>query len=158
MISAQPLLLISGIYVIRDLNLSKLDNEHMENEPRVVIEINPPPSNNCCECCGRHVREIKPFDRDKANTSGVGALLVKNFRFMAPSKVKGVVELTPDVLNENGDVDDDKLIAKYGKVKVDQFYLAEQLAWSTTPSWECRDCFTLPDDEYFKRKLGKTGE
>jgi hypothetical protein len=47
-----------------------------------IIQINPPPSDERCEGCGRHVSEIKPFGRPGDPLVGdfSGALLVKHFR------------------------------------------------------------------------------
>jgi hypothetical protein len=36
--------------------------------------VNPPPSDRRCECCGKHISELEPFD------GPAGAILVKNFR------------------------------------------------------------------------------
>ena len=46
------------------------------------IVINPPPSDSRCECCGKHVSELKPFGGPGDPLVGDfnGALLVKTFR------------------------------------------------------------------------------
>lgn len=47
-----------------------------------TILINPPPSDKRCECCKRHISELKPFGGPSDPLVGnfSGALLVKNFR------------------------------------------------------------------------------
>jgi len=47
-----------------------------------VVRINPPPSDGRCECCRRHVSELKPFGGPGDPLVGdfSGALLVKHFR------------------------------------------------------------------------------
>ena len=51
-------------------------------EKNKTIWINPPPDDNCCECCGRHISELKPFGGPGDPLVGdfSGALLVKHFR------------------------------------------------------------------------------
>jgi len=47
-----------------------------------IVRINPPPSDERCECCGRHVSELKPFGGPGDPLVGdfSGALLAKHFR------------------------------------------------------------------------------
>jgi hypothetical protein len=40
------------------INLGGIDGE---KDPKPIIIINPPPGNGKCECCGRHISELKPF-------------------------------------------------------------------------------------------------
>jgi len=53
-----------------------------ENEKSQTIWLNPPPDDNRCECCGRHIRELKPFGGPGDPLVGDfnGAFLVKHFR------------------------------------------------------------------------------
>lgn len=48
----------------------------------MCVQINPPPEEGCCECCGRHVSELKPFGGPGDPLVGdfTGAFLVKHFR------------------------------------------------------------------------------
>ena len=41
------------------------------------ISLNPPPQDVRCDCCGKHISELKPFDKDR---SFGGAYLIKAFR------------------------------------------------------------------------------
>ena len=129
--------------------MNKLTPDDAKTGTRRTILINPPPEDGRCECCGRPMSELAPFE----GGDFAGALLIKNFRSMAPANALASM-VTPDVLADDGSVDDAKFVAKYGKDKVDQFYFAEQLACSVSPSWECRDCASLTDEEYFGKKVG----
>jgi hypothetical protein len=55
-----------------------------------LLNINPPPSDFRCECCGRHVNELKPFGKagDPLVGDFDGALLVKRGRAFAPRDEK----------------------------------------------------------------------
>ena len=57
----------------------------MAKKKKPVIHINPPPSSARCECCLRHISEIKAFGGkgDPVRGDFSGAKLVKNFRAMA---------------------------------------------------------------------------
>jgi len=46
------------------------------------LNLNPPPSDGRCQCCGRHISELKPFGDIELSRSysTKDALLVKNFR------------------------------------------------------------------------------
>ena len=50
------------------------------------ISINPPPTDERCDCCGRHINELKHFGKagDLLVGDFEGALLVKTFRRMGP--------------------------------------------------------------------------
>lgn len=54
----------------------------MKGEKKLKILINPPPSGRRCECCGKHISELKPFGGPGDPLVGDfrGALLVKTFR------------------------------------------------------------------------------
>lgn len=45
-------------------------------EDKKEISINPPPRDGNCECCGKNVKDLKPFGKGGFE----GALLVKTFR------------------------------------------------------------------------------
>jgi hypothetical protein len=54
-----------------------------------TVYINPPPRNKKCECCGRHIKDLKPFGGKGDPLVGdfKGALLVKTFREDVPNQV-----------------------------------------------------------------------
>jgi len=95
------------------------------------IVINPPLSDGCCEVCGKHTNNLKPFGGvgDPLVGDFNGAFLVKTFRSMAPP-------LTEEQMEEYRE--------KHGCERAD-FY--NQLQNSIEPSWECRDCIILTDEE-----------
>jgi len=99
-----------------------------------TIAINPPPKDRCCECCGRHTSELKPFGKEGDPLVGNfdGALIIKTFRPMALPK-------SEKELNELPEEDRD---------------LYEQVMNTISASWECRDCVVLFADDYFKKKFG----
>jgi len=96
--------------------------------------INPAPANARCECCRRHVSELKPFGGPGDPLVGDfrGALLVKKWRTIAP-------QLTEEQIEE--------LRQKHGDESAEA---QEQLQNTVEPSWECRDCIVLSGDEYFR--------
>lgn len=54
-------------------------------EEKKTISINPPPRNGNCECCGKNIKDLKPFGKagDPLVGDFDGALLVKTFRSMS---------------------------------------------------------------------------
>jgi len=103
------------------------------------IFINPPPQDKRCECCRKHISELKPFGHagDPLVGDFNGALLVKTFRTMALK------------LNEIQEEEYKKRITE------EQFNFYEQLSCTVEASWECRDCIILEDEEYFKKRSEK---
>lgn len=108
----------------------------MSKQKSISIAINPPPSDERCEVCGRHISALKPFGGacDPLVGDFTGALLVKTFRSMAP-------QLTEEQMK--------KFREKHGDAQA-AFY--DQLQNSIEPSWECRDCIVLTDEKRFRRR------
>jgi len=113
-------------------SVKKEDEQIRSHGPRLVI--NQPPADGRCECCGRHVSELKPFEGPGDPLVGdfKGALLVKTWRTMT-------VQLTEEQLRE--------LRQKHGDEAAEAH---EQLQNTIEASWECRDCIILSGDEYFR--------
>ena len=44
------------------VSLESVDNEE-DLKPRPGININPPPSDGRCMCCGKHISELKPYGK-----------------------------------------------------------------------------------------------
>jgi len=111
----------------------KRDNEQIRLHERRIV-VNPPPADARCECCGRHVSDLKPFGGPGDPLAGDfrGALLVKTWRTMT-------LQLTEEQLRE--------LRQKHGDEAAEAH---EQLQNTIEASWECRDCIILSGDEYFK--------
>lgn len=123
-------------------------------EDKKTISINPPPQNGKCECCGKNIKDLKPFGKagDPLVGNFNGAMLVKTFRSMAmPLKNKAWDEIN-NKYKKKGNYDgfEEELINKVGKKRADRLLFADQLADTVSASWECRDCIILNDEEYFK--------
>ena len=130
--------------------------EDLNLKPR--ISINPPPSDGRCDCCGRHISELKPFGKagDPLVGDFDGALLIKTFRPVGPydEEAENAVEEAVKHLADAGFKDKDPLewlIKKYGKEKGEGFYWSNEAYCQTSSSWECRDCAVLYEDEYFEK-------
>jgi hypothetical protein len=112
--------------------------------PKVgIINMNPPPQDGRCECCGRHLSELKPFGKagDPLVGDFDGALLVKRWRPDGPYDEDHGGDGFEDPLNW--------LISEYGEKKGTKFYWKAQFHDSIGKSWECRDCIVLDEAEYF---------
>jgi hypothetical protein len=121
------------------------------------ININPPPSDGKCQCCGRHISEVKPFGKagDPLVGDFEGALLIKKFRPDGPydEESEKAWDKAEKHLTDAGCEGKDPLewlIKNYGEEKGEYFYWSFQLHCSISKSWECRDCAVLDTDEYFE--------
>ena len=130
----------------KDLNL----------KPR--ININPPPPDGMCECCGRHISELKPFGKagDPLVGDFEGALLIKKFRPSGPYNEESEMAWNK-FYKQAADADfqdEDPLewfIKEYGKEN-GEFIIGLYQAYSQVGSnWECRDCACFDEDEYFEK-------
>jgi hypothetical protein len=140
------------------ISLSSIDSEQ-DLVPRVgVINLNPPPKDGRCECCGRHISELKPFGRARHPIFGdvEGALLVKQWRKLLPSDVKPqnvhgemVVKGPTGTIFENGKK---YLIEKSGDERAEEIRLYHFSGENKVgASWVCRDCACLDEEEYLER-------
>jgi len=70
-----------------------------------ILHINPPPMNKRCECCGRHIKDLKPFGGKGDPLVGdfKGALLVKTFRESVPNLVSASWECRNCIVLSNAD-------------------------------------------------------
>jgi len=121
----------------------------MKQKAKLVI--NPPPSDARCECCGKHVSEVKPYGGPGDPLVGdfKGALLIKIFRPMAP-RGNNRFDIS-DCMDNEGNLDEGKFVKKYSKKELEEFWIIEQLESTVGASWECRDCVILEEKEYFKK-------
>ena len=120
------------------------------------IIINGPPRDNRCQCCGRHISELKPYGGSGDPLIGDfnGAYLVRFYRPTFPfneEAEKAVEEAEACCGVEGGGAVKQWLINKYGKEKTDEIFSAIFAHSTVGKSWECRDCIVLDTDEYFEK-------
>ena len=139
------------IIVIDQIDKKKLENKKAVDRHKKVIWINPPPEDGRCECCGRHINELKPFGGPGNPLVGdfKGAILVKGFRYDFP-EVENPFDIS-DCLEKNGSLDENKFIKKYGEKELSRYILIESMEGQVSPSWECRDCIVLDTKEHYER-------
>ncbi|MGO9017767.1 MAG: hypothetical protein ACLQVJ_05370 [Syntrophobacteraceae bacterium] len=119
--------------------------------------INPPPSDRRCDCCGRHLSELKPYG--KAGDPLVGdfenALLVKTWVAEC-----GPYEDLDNLLEEYfGDCKNEEdanqakaiIIEKYGEKKMEDLDFYMMLRGSVHSVRLCRDCVILDKPELYER-------
>jgi len=117
------------------------------------IFINALPHRGRCQVCGKHINELKPFGGPGDPLVGdlSGEFLVKRWRSA------GLYDAADEKAWQEAEksVRDPKdilpwLISKYGEKKAFDIYFSCQAYGMIGPSWECRDCIVLRDDEYFE--------
>jgi len=105
---------------------------------RPGLNLNAPPADGKCQCCGRHITELKPFG-NSSDPLFCGAFLIKIFRpewFLGPAQL--------DVVYESSErLPDDPNV---WVVPSFEFFNGCEV------SWECCDCVGLNNTEYFKKK------
>lgn len=137
-----------GIY-----SMSKINGEKdLKPKPR-MISLNPPPKDGNCQCCGRHISELKPFDGagDFFLDDFDGAYLAKKIRPDGPYDEEAeVVSQAAFECYENDGFDNplDWMIEKYGKEKGEGLFYRAMSYGTARSSWECRNCFVLDTNEY----------
>jgi len=147
--------------------LRKLDRLKYEDYLKFKAgeRIYPPLDDGKCDCCGKHIRELKPFGGpgDPLEDDYTGALLVKSCAPCGPyiDEVEKAFQEAERYYKSDGFENNwDWLIDKYGEEKFKAFDYAHFYHHHPTSCWECRDCVILNMDEYseiLKRKLEKKG-
>jgi hypothetical protein len=122
------------------------------------VNINPPPDDGRCDCCGKHISELTPFGKtiDPLNGDFDGEFLIKNFRRMGPydEEASRAWYEAMKHMAITGQKDNDPLdwmIETYGKDKGEHLYWADQAYNQIGSSWECSDCAVLDTVEYFNK-------
>jgi hypothetical protein len=112
--------------------------------------VNPPPGDDCCECCGRHICQLEPYGGpgDPLKGDFTGCSLVKNYRRSGPYD-----EEAERAYLEASKHNDPRswMIERYGEEKADSLLDSLQLCGLVGASWECRDCAILDMNEYRER-------
>lgn len=130
-------------------------------KPRPGMNINPPPDDGRCHCCGRHINELQPFGKsgDPADGDFEGAYLIKTFRREVPynEEAERAVDEAEYCCRDTGSPYD-WMVAKYGQKKGSLLYAVGQGSATVGASWECRDCILLNEDEYFQKLYSRSPE
>jgi hypothetical protein len=122
------------------------------------FNINPPPEDCRCDCCGRHISELTPFGKagDPLVGDFDGELLVKTWRPTFPynEQAEKAFKHVEKIMKEEGHAGEDPedwMIKIYGKEKGQQYLNAVYAYGCIGSSWECRECIVLDEDEYFEQ-------
>jgi hypothetical protein len=140
----------------RVISLGSIDG-WSDLKPRQGFNINPPPSDGRCECCGRSLDELRPFG--KAGDPFVGdfsdALLVKMFRTMYPpdEKVDKIYDqfFAECCTEDNHERAKKRLIKEHGQEEAERIMNWADASSCVGASWECRDCAVLDIYEYHEK-------
>jgi hypothetical protein len=129
----------------------------MDEETCKKIIINPPPLDNRCECCRRHIDELKPYGGPGDPLVGdfTGQLLVKTHHYDFP-ECKNPYDLS-GCLTKTGLIDKQKFIEKYSKEDLILFYEIESMN-IISAYWLCRDCILIEDRDEFCKKCYESHE
>ena len=147
------------------ISLGGIDCENDLKPIPGYMSINPPPSDGKCDCCGKHISELKPFGKagDPLVGDFDGEVLIKKFRLSGPydeNAEKAVGEALA-FLKDSGCEDADPLplmIEKYGKTKAERYYYTSMSFNQIESSWECRDCVCLDYNEYWDKVYERCNE
>jgi len=125
-------------------------------EPRKGIQLNAPPEDARCMCCGRHLDELTPFGGPGDPLVGDfnGALLIKKYRRTGPydeEAQEAVKEAQENCTSEDYEDVLKWLVEKHGKEKGERFEFSVEAYEQIGSSWECRNCAVLNTDEYFAK-------
>jgi hypothetical protein len=125
-------------------------------KPRPGINLNPPPVDGRCECCGRHISELKPFGKSGDPLVGDfdGDYLVRRWRPDGPydEESEFAWEEAERCYKQEGFKHPWEWVErKYGKKRGQEMCFNVQLHGSIRKSWECRECAVLNEEEYFEK-------
>ncbi len=124
------------------------------------INTNPRPLKGRCDCCGRHVSELKPFGGPGDPLVGdfTGCYLIKKHRFDRPydEEAEEVLEQAEKWYKIDGfDHPLGWLIHRYGFEKGKDLYEKTSAFFTVSRSIECRDCAVLDVNEYYYKLVEK---
>jgi len=142
------------------ISLGSIDGEEGLKPRPGLININPPPQDGECMCCGRHFDELEPFGAagDPLVGDFAGALLIKKFRTALPqsdAETERIYEQFIVARDPHSDYDKarESLIKECGERDAEIIMIRVEGGSQVGSSWECRDCIGLDMFEYFE-KLG----
>jgi len=140
--------------------LRELDSVKYEDYLKVKAgeRIYPSLRDGRCDCCGKHISELKPFGGpgDPLDGDFTESLLVKTYRPLGPyveEAEKALREAERYYKSDGFDNEFEWMIDKYGEEKAEELYAADYYHHEVWSFWHCRDCVVLDMDEYFE-KLG----
>lgn len=118
---------------------------------RLSLRINPPPSDDRCQCCRKHISQLEPFE-DLLFGGPEEEFLLKVFRPMGPynCEAESACEDAESNYEKAGFRDPlEWLIEKFGEELGQNFYFASA-AWNQIGAfWLCTKCITLSLEEYY---------
>ena len=147
--------------ILRNSNVVSLGNILKQKELNQTqrFNMNLPPEDGCCNCCDRHVKELKQHvNADDSLPGDFGRkLFVKRYRRSTPydEKAEKAYKRAKRQIKKEGKSGDDPLVMMiriFGKEDGEKFYWSYQSFNKIDINWECRDCGILNEDEYFERK------
>ena len=120
--------------------------------------LNPPPEDGRCECCGRHISQLKPFGKVDHPIFGdvEGALLVKKYRpnRSYDAEAEDIMRAAEEYCQNNEHQDMSYWLWKLEERGEEEGLNSCRIArycGNILASWECQDCIVLNDDEYFEK-------
>ena len=134
-----------------------------DQKPKDNINTNPRLLKGRCDCCGRHITELKPFGGPGDPLAGdfTGCYLIKKHRPEGPYDEEAVEAFEQAKKWYRIDGFDHPLgwlTDKYGFEKGKELF-AKVLAFSTVgSSRECRDCAVLDVNEYYEKYYKRLGK
>jgi hypothetical protein len=137
--------------------------EDLKLSPKFMY-INPPPDDGRCDCCEKHLNELKPFSVT-GHAWGMDiedALLVKRGRPMGPpdEEVDRIMkEFFGSCLSDEDEKKaEERLIEVYGEEKAGKLMGSFEESHMVTTSWECRECMALDTEAYFEVKVARQSQ
>lgn len=133
--------------------LERVDGEE-DLKLRPGINVNAPPGNGKCHCCGRHLSELKPFGKagDPLVGDFDGALLVKTFRrdFRINKELETIWEECCSNCHSEEE-SRERLLKKYSEEEAEFLIAHESMFTQVSAYWLCRDCIILDEDEFHEK-------
>jgi hypothetical protein len=117
-------------------------------------QINPPPADGRCECCGKHLNELKPFSvvGHPWEVDVEDVLLVKCSRPSAPpdERVDRIMKefFGGCLSDEDEEKAEERLNEVYGHEMAEYLLRYSAAAGQISASWECYDCMGLDTEAY----------
>ena len=134
-----------------------------DQKPNDSINTNPRPLEGECDCCGRHISELKPFGGPGDPLVGdfTGCYLIKKHRPDRPydEEAEEAFEQAKKLYRIEGfDHPLGWLVDRYGFEKGKDLYERTSGFFTVSRSIECRDCAVLDDNEYYYKRVEKRQE